>query len=223
MHPHQYAIGEFQVAINRLVPTVPNEIKEKAQKMHDEMYKNVDITEEEIHTALIDIGKQIYAHRQAFYEVTSEHFVQVQRKHVFKRLGVELGGKMRDHLSPGAKIHEETRKKEFEEVFTPEERATIEKAIVESRNEIDADLLALIDKNRAAYDADVKKWEENKALIEQSIEKLRAMADENEKWHDEILGKVGEFEEGWAITEKDPTLEHVQKEIENWQAVLNAE
>ena len=43
------------------------------------------------------------------------------------------------------------------------------------------------------------------------------MADKDPKWKDEILNKVERFREGFLVTEEDPELEMVEKEIEYWK------
>lgn len=70
----------------------------------------------------------------------------------------------------------------------------------------------------------VEKWTKTAEQIDSSIEKLKklgqsATADQKQ----EIENKVSRFREGFLLTERDPELFEVEKEIEYWADTLSQE
>ena len=216
MHPHAYMLQEYQYAIDHLVPTVPQDVKERAQALHDELLANEHASEEDVRAALVETGKAEYPHRHAFEDMTAE-LRSTLTSRVLERLAAELRTKVGQGLAPKETIDGLTREKRFEKEFTAEERQEIEAAILDEKKTMEGEMTAFIRAHQNDYDALVEKWRGHAANIEKAIEELRSLADRDPKWRDDILAVVAQYEEGWAVTEPDPALEKVRKEIENWR------
>ena len=66
-------------------------------------------------------------------------------------------------------------------------------------------------------------WKKQQEKIAQKIDELRALANKDAKWREEILDKVKTLEEGWSMVERDPELLEVEKEIEYWTQTMEVE
>ena len=222
MHPHASMLQEYQYAINHLAPTVPHEVRDRAQTLHDELLSNEGASENDIRKALAETGKAEYPHRHAFEDMTAE-LRSTLTSRVLERLAAELRTKVGQGLAPKETIDGLTREKRFEKEFTAEERQEIEAAILDEKKTMEGEMTAFIRAHQNDYDALVEKWRGHAANIEKAIEELRSLADRDPKWRDDILAVVAQYEEGWAVTEPDPALEKVRKEIENWRGKMGEE
>jgi hypothetical protein len=219
-HPHEFFLQEYQYAINHLVPTVPAEIKNEAQKMHDLLLADPNADEERIAEAVSKTGRAEYPHRQAFLELTTQTRLEKVKEIVLEHVDENVKAKLEEILASGANIEEITRGKMFEEKFTAEERYQIEDGLMDAEEHVKEDLKEQSEAEPEKYNQLVKKYEEQRDEIEKQISILRAMASHDKKWKDEILSKAEMFEEGWLATMPDPDLETVKKEIEYWQGVF---
>jgi hypothetical protein len=219
-HPLEFFLQEYQYAINHLVPTVPAEIKNEAQKMHDLLLVDPNADEERIAEAVSKTGRAEYPHRQAFLELTTQTRLEKVKEIVLEHVDENVKAKLEEILASGANIEEITRSKIFEEKFTAEERYQIEDGFMDAEEHVKEDLKKQSEVESEKYNQLVKKYEEQRDEIEKQISILRAMASHDKKWKDEILSKAEMFEEGWLATMPDPELETVKKEIEYWQGVF---
>lgn len=223
MHPHEYLIKEYQYAIKHLVPTVPVEVKDEAQKMHDQLLADPNTTEERVCGAMARTGKAEYPHRHAFNELTGAAKFEKLKERVLEHVDEAVKKKLEEILSSGANIEEITQSKIFEERFAPDERYQIEDGLMDAEEHVKEEMKELSEKDLSKYNELVRKHEEQRDGIQKQIDVLRAMASHDKKWEAEILEKVKVFEEGWLVTMPDPKLETVKKEIEYWQGVFGEE
>lgn len=154
-HPHEYLLKEYQVAIDNLAPTVPAEVKQEAQKMHDALLANQAAAKEEIIAAMIKTGQAEYPHRHAYEEIN--------------------------------------------------------------------DGQATVDPQSLEYQTALASWQKQEQEIMEKIDELEVLKDQDPKWTAEIADKVRVLREGFLVTERDPDLQEVKKEIEYWQGTLGQE
>ena len=71
-HPQLAILDEFKIAIDKIPSTIP-ETKTEAEKLHANLLANEQATEEQVHQALVLIGKKVYPHRRAIKELLEKH------------------------------------------------------------------------------------------------------------------------------------------------------
>jgi len=222
-HPHQALLDEFKLSIDRLPITVPQEIIDEARKLHAELLADPEASESKIEDALILIGKKEYPYRRAYNELagttSAEHRVEL----ILDHLDASVKEKVQSHLQHGVTIDELVKSSMFETDFTPEERYQVEDGMLHAVDHLEEEAPAKIEEHQAEYDKLVETWKEKEAEMEGKIAELKALADVDKKWKDEILDKVRVFEMGFAITERDPDLVEIEKEIEYWKGTLSEE
>lgn len=218
LHRHQYALGEFQVAINNFVPLIPEDVRREAQEKHNKLLADPLASEQQINEAMISVGKREYPYRNAFAEVTGPIAPRTRFEHAVRALPADVAEKLK--AGGEASLEHLSRDPRFEEQFTPEERSTILNALYKSESKALSVLADYVAEHRAEYDAAVEKWKQAQAVIEENIATLRALAQEETPHQDDIQEAADAFDAGWSITEKDPQLEKVAAEIENFQAKL---
>ncbi len=222
-HIFQSHLDEYQFAINHLAPTVPAEIKERAQRMHDDLLSNPEATEDEIDAAMAQTGLAEYPHRHAFQELTAGGVEARRVEIVLEHVEPEVAEKVKKMVDSGVGMAELVDSSLFETDFTPEERHQVEDALLDAdihiREEFGKDAAA----DEKKYAALLKKWEKTRDAIAAKIDELDALKNKDEKWHDDIVEKVSRFREGFLVTEPDPTLEEVEKEIEYWKGTMGEE
>lgn len=218
MHPHQSMLEEFQYAIKHFVPTLPAPIKEEAQRIHDDLAKNDALDEAAIKHAFYTIGIKEYPYRRAYQELTSSTAEEMLNKMVLEHVDETVRGVIKPHIDEGVSLEELMSSDLFTESLDAKQRYQVEDGILVAK-----DKLAEILKNRVGeqaqhYQALVDKWTQVAGKTQEAIDELEQLAqggDENQQA--EIKNKVARFREGFLITEPDPELEIVKKEIEYWK------
>lgn len=222
-HPHEFLLKEYQVAIDHLAPTVPESVKAEAQRMHDDLLANPEATEDEIRGALYQTGAAEYPHRHAFREMT-EGGIEARRVEItLDHVEPGVAEKVKKLTDSGVTMSELTRSQLFETEFAPEERHQVEDALLDADIHIREEFGKEAVSDEKRYAALVKKWEERRDAILAKIDALDAMKSKDAKWHDEIMEKVRRFRDGFSVTEPDPELEDVEKEIEYWEGTMGEE
>lgn len=222
-HPFQSHLDEYQYAINHLVPTVPSEVKVQAQKMHDALLANPAVTDEEIDAVLYQTGIAEYPHRHAFQEMTLGDVESRRVEIVLEHVEPEVAAKVKKFLDSQVTLTELVKSQLFETDFTAEERHQIEDALLDADIHIREEFGKEVVADQARYQELVKKWEATRDQIIGKIEELDALKSRDEKWKDEIEGKVARFKEGFLVTEPDVTLDEVEHEIEYWKGTFGDE
>lgn len=219
-HPHKALLGEFKYALDHLVPTVPAEVVEEGRRMHQELADNPEASEDQIHDALVKIGKAEFAYRNAYNDMVGKASEAKRVDLVLDHLEPAVKEKVKHLLDSGVALDELVKSGMFETDFTAEERYQVEDGILHAIDHIKEELPKEIEARKAEYDTLVAEWKAKQAKMEEKIEELRALSNKDAKWKDEILDKVKTLEEGWAVTERDPDLLTIEKEIEYWQGTM---
>ncbi len=219
-HPHQALLDEFKYAIEHMVATVPVGVKKQAEELLLELSGNAEATEEQIHDALVAIGKREFPYRRAYQDMMEKPSEEKRMQLVLEHLEEDVKAKVEVVMKDGVTLEALTKSSMFETDFTSEERYQIEDGILHAADHIKDEMPEVIASNKVKYDALVDSWKEKQKLMEQKIEELRALSGKDEKWRAEILDKVHVFEEGWSVVERDPELLEIEKEIEYWLGTM---
>ena len=222
-HTFQSHLDEYQFAIDHLAPTVPAEIKVEAQRLHDDLQANPEVTEEEIDGAMTRTGLAEYPHRHAFQELTSGDKEKRRAEIVIEHVEAPVAEKVKKFIDSGVTLAELVSSNLFETDFEAEERHQVEDALLDADIHIREEFGAEAASDEKRYGALVKKWEKTRDAIAAKIDELEAMKNKDEKWRDEIAGKASAFREGFLVTEPDVSLEEVEKEIEYWKGTMGEE
>ncbi len=71
-HPQLAILDEFKIAIDKLPVTIP-EVKKEAEQLYADLEADQSATEQQVHDALVKIGKQVYPHRKATKELMEKY------------------------------------------------------------------------------------------------------------------------------------------------------
>lgn len=216
-------LDEYQVAINHLAASVPIQVKEEAQAMHDALLADENADEPRILEAIVKTGMAEYPHRHAFEELNQDRELRKRLELVLEHVDESVRTKLKKHLDAGVSLEDIIGSDLFQTDFSGEERYQVEDAILDAKDHVKDELASGFDATAPDYVAAMKKWERHRDVITQKIEELLQLSEKDPKWKDEIVGKVKRFREGFSVTERDVELEEVEKEIEYWQGVLGEE
>ena len=217
-HPHQFLLKELQIEINNLTPTAPQEIKEEAQDILNNLKQNEEVGEQEIHEAMVEIGKKSYPHRHAFEDMKEEVEAESLTDIALDQIDDKLREKIKQKINEDQTIHALIEKPEFEDEFNAQENIKIEKAIIDAKSEQKQRLAEKIKQQESKYTELVEKYQNQRKKIEDVINQIEQLAKESEKWAQEIKDEVANYREGWSVVENDPQIEEVEKKLEYWQA-----
>jgi len=222
-HPHSALLSEWQIAINNFVPTIPEELRQKAQKRLEELANNPQASEKDIRLGLIEVGREEYPHRHAFYDLTNPRQEKVLEERILTKVPPAMNSLLVDFIKTGEEIIDFARSKVFEDNFSPVERIGFERAFLDAKAEAIQILASSISVSSEEYQAAWKIWEDKAQQIERLLEEIDALKTVDPKWTSEIEGKVWRFREGFSITEPDPQIEDLRQELENWKGTLGLE
>jgi len=220
-HPHKYALDIFKLSIDRVPVTVPKDIADQAHKDYESMCENLQVSGEAIEDMNMKLGRSIWPHLKAYDEAFEKFGKEREHELFLESLRLDVKEHFVQWNTAGGMIFDIRRGKEFEAAFAPEEKFAIEEAYLDANEGARSfvDELVLGDK-KSEYETALDIWKGRQEEILERITDLRTLANQSDKWSGEILGKVREFELGWAVTEKDPEIYEIEKEIENWRGVL---
>jgi len=222
-HPHQALLDEYQFAINHLAPSVPDAIKTEAQQAHDALLANPSATVEQIREAMYKTGRAEYPHRHAYKELVETASDAKRIEMILDHVDEKVRARLKTLVDSGVPLEEITRSSMFETDFTAEERYQVEDAILDAEDHLKEEMADVAKERSKEYDVLVKKWDEHADKIDAKINELDALRTKDAKWRDEIMGRVQRLREGFLVTEPDPDLLEVEKEIEYWHGTLGEE
>jgi len=216
-HPHQSMLDEFQFAIKHFAPTVPEAVKAEAQKVHDDIAGNESVDEVAVKKAFYTIGIKEYPYRRAYEELTHSSAEAQMKSMVLEHVDETVRSVIKPHLDEGVSLEELVSSKIFSEQLDAKQRYQVEDGILVAKDKLAETLKAQVGEQSDHYKALVDKWSSEAGKIQEALvtlEKLAQGGDENQQA--EIKGKVARLREGFLVTEPDPQLEEVQKEIDYW-------
>ncbi len=217
-HPYDALLNEFAFAIKHFVPTIPDALRQQAQATLERFKSDPSMTEEQIKQAFFDIGVQEYPHRHAYKELTEGTAKEELKAMVLEHLDENVRSVVKPYLDSGVALEELVKSDLFESQLTPEQRYQVEDGILLANKKMAEKLKQQVSAQEQTYEALVDKWTAHAQEIVKAIDALEALApqgDENQRA--EIRNKAERYREGFLVTEPDPELEEVKKEIEYWQ------
>jgi hypothetical protein len=222
-HPFASLLGEYKIALSHLVPTVPKGVKVDAEKMLEALQRNSDATEDDIRAALVKTGMAEYPHRRAFRELHGARETNRRLEMVLEHVDENVRAKLKKHLDAGVPLEELVKSHLFETEFTPEERHQIEDGILDADDHVKEEMEKAADASAPEYQKLLKKWHSQLEKIVKKIDELEALKNKDPKWKEEIEARVARFREGLSVTEPDPELVDIEKEIEYWKGTFGEE
>jgi hypothetical protein len=219
-HPRQNELILLKKAIKAVPFTFPKEEKEKMFNRLNEFEKNPNAPAKDIEAAIVEVGKETWAHRKAYHDMLDSYAADKMNDFFKKNIRNGLLDKFEKFEKKGGGLKDLRRGKEFEEMFTAEENLQIEQAIFSAREELGRHMEDVIKEHREEYDQAVETYEKRKKDLANMIASLAELADKSEKWSPEILDKVRRFEQGWSAVEQDFDEDKLKHEIEYWEGVI---
>lgn len=223
-HPHQSALDEFQFAIRHFVPTLPKEIKEEAQQLHDSLLADESADEAMLRDVFFKIGVKEYSYRKAYEELTHSSAEAQMKAMVLEHVDETVRAVIKPHLDAGVSLDELFSSEIFETQLDAKQRYQVEDGILVSANKLAEKLKTEVGGQADTYHKLVEKWQGHAQAIEKAIADLEVLAQGGkENQQAEIKDKAARFREGFLVTEIDPQLEDVKKEIEYWRETFAQE
>lgn len=217
MESHQHLLGELKVEVDNLVPTIPEEIEQKAQSKLKKLSEQPEPEEEEIRKVMHEVGYEEFPYRKAYNEMKQDLEVNSATGIALENIDDELEQKLREKLKDGQDLHDLTKEMSFEDQFDAQENHQIEQKIIDARNEREQRVAKKIKDQQEQYEQLVEKWKQKQEEINSKIEQLEQMSESSPKWSEEIEDEVENFQEKWSIVDPDPNLETVSKRVDYWQ------
>ena len=223
-HPHKAMLDEFHFAIRHFVPTLPQEIKDEAQKAYEELLQNENLDEDFIKKVFYEIGLKEYPYRKAYEELTHSN-AQVQMKQmVLDHVDETVRGVIKPHLDAGVSLEELVSSDLFTQQLEPKQRYQVEDGILVAKDKLAESLKKQVGDQSQTYNELVQKWNKYAQEMVTAIDELENYTQGgNENQQAEIKNKASRFREGFLVTEPDPELETIKKEIEYWQDLFAGE
>ena len=210
-------LDEFQFAIHHFVSTLPDEIKIKAQKVHDELLANPTADESQIKLAFHDIGVLEYPYRHAYADLIQMKEEGKLNALVLEHVDPPVRAVIEPHLKDGVHLDALLHSHFLTEQLTPEQIYQIEDGINISKRKLGEAIKKHVSDDTASYETILAKWNAYVKMVEAKIAELKALApkgDDSQK--QEILNRVQYYREGFLLTEPDPDLDEIEKEIAYW-------
>ncbi len=217
-HPQKAFLDEFQYAIHHFVPTLPEEIKAEAQKIHDDLEADKSADESMIRREFYDVGVQEYPYRHAYDELVHTKEEGKMNELVLEHVDDAVKKVIEPHLSAGVHLDELLRSDLLAEKLSPEQIYQIVDGVAVAKSKLGDAIKTHASADAAAYDALLKKWEDHAKLIESKLVELSELAKKGDEGQAaEIKEKVKTFKEGFLVTETDPDLNEIEEEIAYWK------
>ena len=216
IHPHASYLKEFEIAIERLVPTLPAEIRSEAEELHRKLTEESTVAEGQIFDALVTVGKKEFPYRRAYDEMLGEQHEKELERQVLEHVEPNVKKVVEKYLKDGISVDEFVKSDMFEEELTPEERYQVTDGIFVAQDNIRKGAADEVQGQEVRYAELVEKWKGIQNEIHELLDGLREIAAENPKFEEGIMNKVHLFEEGWSVVERDPEIESVKSEIKYW-------
>ncbi len=223
-HPFNALLNEFAFAVRHLVPTIPAEVKEEAGEILERLKANASAKESEIKEAFYDIGLKEYPHRHAYQELTQGVAKDELINLVLEHVNAFVRSVIKPHLDTGVSLEALVKSDLLEKALTVEQRYQIEDGILLANRKIADKLQVTHGTEEKKYELLVETWKQQAKKIQEAIDTLASLVVEADAGQrEEIQSTVARFREGFILTEPDPELEEVQKEIEYWNETLHSE
>jgi hypothetical protein len=214
----QSLLSEYAYAVRHFVPTLPKEIKQEGQAALERLQSDPEADETQIKKTFYEIGVKEYPYRRAYQELTQGKASPHLKAMVLEHVDETVRGVIKPYLDSGVGLEELVKSELFEKQLSVEQRYQVEDGILVASSKLAEMLKGQVSAEEASYELLVEKWKRHAGEIQKALEELEVLAtkgDENQRA--EIKDKVIRYREGFLITETDPELAEIKKEIEYWQ------
>lgn len=223
-HPQKALLDEFQYAIHHFVPTLPDEIKAEAQKVHDELMADKTVDEAIIRRSFYEIGVKEYPYRHAYDELIHTKEEGKMNQLVLEHVDDAVRKMIEPHLNSGVHLDELVRSDLLVEALTPEQIYQVVDGIAVAKSKLGEAIKSHVSADANAYDALLKKWTDYAHTIETKLSELLELSKTGDEGQAaEIKGKVQMYKEGFLVTEPDPDLKEIEEEISYWKEAMAEE
>jgi len=211
-------LDEFDYAIKHFVPTLPSEIKKEAQDLLAKLSADAEADETNIRKAFYETGVQEYPHRRAYDELTHTSAEEQMKEMVLEHVDDTVRAVIKPHLESGVHLDELIRSEVFVNELAPDQRYQVEDGIMVAKSKLADAIKGEESDHGAQYKQLFEKWEKHAHEIQAKIDELDVLSQggtENQQL--EIKNKAARYREGFIVTETDPDLDEIKKEIEYWK------
>jgi hypothetical protein len=219
-HPHAAFLAELKIAIDKFVPMTPPELIKKAKQTHAALMENEATTAEEIHDAMVEIGREEYPYRKAYHDLCDHDEEKRLKKLVFERIDESVRKKVEEVTQYNVLLDDYVSSEMFENGLTGEERYQVTNAITMAEEVLEKQCDERASDRATKYEDLLAAREKEAKEMQEKIDILKKLAEVHPEHADEIKVVVFRLEEGWSITEPDVSLEELDKEIEYWQTIV---
>ncbi len=218
-HPQEELLKEFRRAIEKLVPLTPKEVIDEADRLAGELESNESSTAEQIRQALVYIGRKEFPYRKAYQELCAGDEEARMQEIVLGKIDDVTKSMMEPVTKYGVHILDFVKSSQFE-ALSDDAKVAIDNAIREAHDVVNRQCDERASSRSESYQELVRRWTGEVENIQKLIDVLKDMADRDARYHDEILGRARQIEDGFSMIEEDPSQELVEKEIAHWAGVL---
>lgn len=221
MHPHESLLAELKIIIDHAPAAVPLEVRQQFESQYAGFLADQNAAATAISAAIVAFGKITWPYRKAYESIFDRYKKERQEKYFRDQLDQNLRAKYDNFVKIGHHIDDVRGGKEFEEIFSGDEKYKIEEAYFFARERVKKEVEDLIGgTEKLNYETELGTWKKKQSAIDAKLQALRQLAKTSEKWAAEILDKVELFEEGWSAIERDINETEVTKEIDNYQGLI---
>jgi len=219
-HPFQATIDLLRNVIHAMPGVFPQERHQVMDGKLNEFERNPDATQEEIESALITYGGEIWPFREAYEEFHRAHGEERERALVREKLSPRAQEAFDRFLGEGGGVEDVRQGAKFES-FDTDLRAEIVHAELAAHDAVNAELEGRIaGAGKEEFEGLVESHRKKLAAIREKIAELRALASRSPKWAPEILDKARTFEQGFCYLERAPSVEDVRREIQYYIDIM---
>jgi hypothetical protein len=216
-HPHQSMLDEFDHAIKHFVPTLPEEVTKEAEAKLAELTANQEADEFSIKRAFHDLGVQEYPHRKAYKELTDSSASVQMKAMVIEHVDETVRAVIQPHLDAGVSLEELVDSDIFQSSLDGKQRYQVEDGIMVAQSKLADGLKSEVSEHALEYKTLLEKWTKHAQEIENAIARLETLANGGDQTQSaEIKAKAQRYKEGFLVTEQDPDLGEIKKEIAYW-------
>lgn len=179
-------------------------------------------TQQTIEDRIIAFGREIYPHRKSFYRIHDTEGRPREQEKIRAALEPALRAKFEAFLRGGGRVEDVRRGGDFEQYFSPEEKAAITASKLAAHDAVVAEIETLcVGEKRSACETHLGEYTKEQEEIGRLIGALRAIGSRSERWEAEIRDKVRTFELGWSGVEHEVSADAVRAEIDYYQGVID--
>lgn len=218
-HPHQAFLDELKIAIDKFVPLTPESVVSEAKAVYERLAAEPETDVAEIHAALVDIGRKEYPYRKAYHDLCDTDEEKRLRELVLPRLDEPVKKVLEEAFSYNILLDDFVRSEMFEDKLDGDQRYQVTNAILLSEEQLENQCDDRAHERQQQFETLVAKRKEEVKQLQDNIDLLKRLMQQYPLHADEIAAVVSRLEEGWSVTNKDPSKEEIEKEIEYWQTV----